>query len=59
MPNPEEHPTTMMVEPSKLGQILQRLQSNFYDGSPAAERIAAALLVDLKDFDESPPARSH
>lgn len=46
----------MTVEPVRLQLILQRLQDNFYDGTPAAEQIAAAVLVDLKQLDESPPA---
>lgn len=59
VPNSEEHHTTMMVDPNRLQQILQRLQANFYDGSPAAEQVAAAVLADLNDLEESPPVHSH
>jgi hypothetical protein len=59
VPNPQEYPTNKTVEPDRLRLILQRLQSDFYDGTPVAEQIAAAVLVDLKDLDESPSTRSH
>jgi hypothetical protein len=39
--------------------ILQRLQQAFYDRAPASDRIAVAVLVDLKDLDESSPALPH
>ncbi|HEU5303450.1 MAG TPA: hypothetical protein VFU40_02290 [Gemmatimonadales bacterium] len=60
MPNPHRLRTTAAtVEPSRLRQILERLQDGFYDTEPAAERIAAAVLADVKDLDESPPALPH
>lgn len=55
MPNPEEHRGTIMIEPSRLRLIRQRLQQQFYDEAPASERIAAAVLVDMKHLDESSP----
>jgi hypothetical protein len=39
--------------------MLERLQSRFYDDAPASDRIAAAVLVDVKDLEESPPALPH
>jgi hypothetical protein len=39
--------------------ILQRLQDKFYDHSPAADRIAAGVLADVKDLDESSAALPH
>ena len=60
MPNPQKHRTTMpTVEPSRLRLILERLQNGFYQDGTAADRIAAAVLADLKDLDESPPALPH
>jgi hypothetical protein len=58
LPKPEGH-TAGILEPNRLGVILQRLQQAFYDQAPASDRIAAAVLVDLKDFDESSPALPH
>jgi hypothetical protein len=60
LPNSEKHrTTTATVEPSRLRLILQRLQDRFYDAEPASERIAAAVLTDVKALDESPPALPH
>jgi hypothetical protein len=60
VPNPQKHYTaTPTVEPSRLRLILERLQSRFYDDGPASERIATAVLADVKDLDESPPALPH
>jgi hypothetical protein len=60
VPNSQKHRTTTpTVEPSRLRLILERLQSRFYDDAPASERIAAAVLADVKDLDESPPALPH
>ncbi len=59
MPNPEEHRAAIILEPSRLGLIRQRLQQQFYDEAPASERIAAAVLVDVKHLDESSPALPH
>jgi hypothetical protein len=60
VPNSQKHRTaTATVEPSRLRLILQRLQDRFYDGQAASERIAAAVLTDVKDLDESPPALPH
>ena len=59
MPKPEEHRAATTIEPTRLRLILQRLQHSFYDEATASERIAAAVLVDLKHLDESPPALPH
>ena len=59
VPNPQKHRNTATVEPSRLQLILERLQSTFYDEAPAAERIATAVLADVKDLDERPPALPH
>ena len=48
-----------IIEPSRLDLILDRLQQNFYDQVPASQRIAAAVLRDLKTLDESPSALPH
>jgi len=39
--------------------ILQRLEDRFYDEAPASARIAAGVLADVKDFDESSAALPH
>jgi hypothetical protein len=60
VPNFQDHRTTAgTVEPGRLRLILQRLHDRFYDADPAAGRIAAAALADVKDLDESPPALPH
>lgn len=59
MPKPEEQHAALPVEPSRLRLILQRLQESFYDEAPASERIAAAVLVDVRHLDESSPALPH
>jgi hypothetical protein len=59
LPNPEEHRAAITIEPSRLRLIGQRLQDRFYDEAPASERIAAAVLIDVKHLDESSPALPH
>jgi hypothetical protein len=59
LPNPEKQRAALSVESSRLRLIRQRLQEKFYDEAPAPERIASAVLVDLKNFDESSPALPH
>jgi hypothetical protein len=49
----------MTLEPDRLRVILQRLEDRFYDEAPASARIAAGVLADMKDFDESSAALSH
>lgn len=46
----------MTLEPSRLRVIRQRLENKFYDEAPASDRIAAGVLADLKDLDESSAA---
>lgn len=60
MPSRQKHCTpTPTVEPGRLRLILERLQNGFYQDGPASEHIATAVLADLKDLDESPPALPH
>jgi hypothetical protein len=49
----------MTLEPSRLGEILQRLREKFYDEAPASDRIATGVLADVKDLDESSAALPH
>jgi hypothetical protein len=56
VPNPDQYRTTGIVEPSRLQLILRRLRNDFYDVPPASERVAASVLADLKDLEESPPS---
>jgi hypothetical protein len=55
LPTPEEHRAAVIIDPSRLRLILERLQQRFYDDAPASERIAAAVLADMKHLDESSP----
>ena len=59
MPNREAYRNTTTLEPNRLRVILQRLQDRFYDEAPAADRIAAGVLADVKDLDESSAALPH
>jgi hypothetical protein len=49
----------MTLEPGRLRVVLQRLEERFYDEASALDRIAAAVLADVKDFDESSAALPH
>lgn len=55
LPNPDESRLTSTVEPSRLRLILQRLRNDFYNAPPASEQIAASVLAELNDLEESPP----
>ncbi|HJR17796.1 MAG TPA: hypothetical protein VJ808_13170 [Gemmatimonadales bacterium] len=57
LPKPED-PCTC-VEPERLEALQHRLHQGFYDQPEPSERIAAAVLVDLKTFDESSPVVPH
>jgi hypothetical protein len=59
LPHPEDPRSPVIIEPSRLDEILHRLQQNFYDTPPASVRIAAAVWADLKTLDESAPALPH
>ena len=59
MPHPEDPHTAVTIEPSRLDEILHRLQQNFYDDTSASNRIAAAVWADLKTFDESASGLPH
>ena len=56
MPNSGGHRSSTTLEPGRLRVILQRLGAKFYDESPASDRIAAGVLTDVKDLDESSAA---
>ncbi len=59
MPNSEGLRSCTTLEPSRLQLILQRLEDQFYDQAAASDRIAAGVLADVKDFDESSVALPH
>ena len=59
MPHSEDPRTAVTIEPSRLDEILYRLQQNFYDEPSASNRIAAAVWADLKTLDESASALPH
>jgi hypothetical protein len=59
VPNSEEHRSTGKVEADRLRLIQQRLLSDFYEVPPACEHIAASVLAELKDLEESAPALPH
>jgi hypothetical protein len=58
LPKPED-PRTNWIEPSRLEALQHRLQQGFYDQPEPSERIAAAVLVDLKTLDESSSVLPH
>jgi hypothetical protein len=57
--NPDEHRMTLPVEADRLRLIQQRLQSDFYEVPPAAERIAVSVLAELKDLEEGSSPLPH
>ena len=59
MAHPEEHRKTLQVEAERLRLIQQRLHSDFYEGPPASEHIAAAVLADLTDLEEGASSLPH
>lgn len=59
MPNSEGHRSTTTLEPGRLRVIRQRLENKFYDEAPASDRIAAAVLADVKHLDESSATLPH
>jgi hypothetical protein len=59
LPHPKDPRTAVTIEPSRLDEILHRLQQNFYDEPSVSDRIAAAVWADLKTFDESASALPH
>jgi hypothetical protein len=59
LPHPEDPRTAVTIEPSRLDEILHRLEQSFYDEVSASDRIAAAVWADLKTFDESASALPH
>jgi hypothetical protein len=59
LPHPEDPCTAATIEPSRLDEILHRLQQNFYDEPSVSHRIAAGVWSDLKTLDESASALPH
>jgi hypothetical protein len=59
LPHPEDPCSAATIEPSRLDEILHRLEQNFYDEPSVSYRIAAAVWSDLKTLDESAPAFPH
>jgi len=59
VPNSEGHRSSTTLEPGRLRVILQRLGDKFYDEAPASDRIAAGVLADVKELDESSAALPH
>jgi hypothetical protein len=57
--NSGEHRTTGSVEDNRLRLIRQRLRSDFYEVPPASEHIAASVMAELKDLQESASALPH
>jgi hypothetical protein len=51
--HPEKHPTNDVVAADRLRLIEQRLQSDFYEVTPASEQIAESVLADLNDLEKS------
>jgi hypothetical protein len=59
VPNSGGQRSSTTLEPDRLRVILERLKGQFYDEAPASDRIAAGVLADVKDFDESSVAFPH
>ncbi|HET6778711.1 MAG TPA: hypothetical protein VFH26_07460 [Gemmatimonadales bacterium] len=59
MPHPEDPRSPGIIEPSRLDEILHRLEQKFYDTPSASVRIAAGVWADLKTLDESASALPH
>jgi hypothetical protein len=55
MPDSHESDAMIAVEPNRLRQISQRLEDGFYTQALAAERVAAAVLADIRDLDRNSP----
>jgi hypothetical protein len=55
MPDSHERYTMIAVEPGRLRQISERLEDGFYSQAPAAERVAAAVLAEVRNLDQDSP----
>ena len=53
MPHPDEYRSSPTVAPDRLRQIEQRLQDQYYEVPPASEHIAASVLAELHDLENS------
>ena len=54
MPKPDDSQATVTLEPSRRRLILERLHADFYGEAVPAERIATAVLAELRDLDKGP-----
>ena len=54
--NSDEHRRAGSVEDTRLRLIQERLRSDFYEVPPASEHIAASVMAELKDLEESASA---
>lgn len=59
MTNPHKHGATGPVEDDRLQLIRQRLRNDFYEVPPASEQIAASVMAELKDPEESASVLPH
>ena len=55
MPKPDDSQATVTLEPSRRRLILERLHGDFYGEAVPSERIAIAVLAELRDLDKGPP----
>jgi hypothetical protein len=51
--NPNQPRTSDSLAADRLRVIEKRLQDHFYEVPPASEQIAASVLADLRDFEQS------
>lgn len=58
MPHPEDS-RTPRIAAERLRLIEQRLQNHFYEVPPASEQIAASVLAELKDPEQSASTLPH
>jgi hypothetical protein len=59
VPHPDEYRSTPNVAPDRLRQIEQRLQNHYYEVPPASEQIAASVLAELRDLENSSSVLPH
>jgi hypothetical protein len=52
VPKAEDTRTNGAVDADRLRLVLQRLSSGFYSEGPPSQRIAAAVLADLKELEK-------
>lgn len=59
MPHPEDFRSTPRIAAERLRLIEQRLQNHFYEVPPASEQIAASVLAELQDPEQSASTLPH